>query len=371
MDKAAATCTTTSPYENDNTLSIHATAVFSVLGRVGERHDLRKTNADNNKVKKKNIGIFLDINEVYTRQIIKAAFGAHPVSDRFRLVLGLGTGMDAVPCPIDCDFQWSEYERIDWDNVLSSSSSSSQQQQQQQPESGKRQQHIGASSYCIRKGLCRKAQMAHHVHRHVCKHADSILKTAIPQTIIIDTWPVWEETDGTSNSNNHHHHGEGLADIIVTSSTLGGSSNNINRRHCLNQCLVQVKRVMDEALQRYEQQQDNGDDDASESLALFPVWILKPSTVNKGAGIQIVHVYEQVVDICWAEPDIREWYVHFDVILMYIYMYACMYGDLYHRIVGFARLVLTQLPFFLHEYKLPSQSIIKGYCNDTFHHPYY
>eukprot|EP00978_Attheya_sp_CCMP212_P043873 scaffold293832_cov58-Attheya_sp.AAC.2 len=57
---------------------------------------------------------------------------------------------------------------------------------------------------------------------------------------------------------------------------------------------------MDEAEMEFE---EAGDEASAES----PIWILKPSTVNKGAGIQIVHCYAQVVDVCWTESDIREW----------------------------------------------------------------
>ena len=54
-------------------------------------------------------------------------------------------------------------------------------------------------------------------------------------------------------------------------------------------------------------EEDFEKESASNKNASPPIWILKPSTINKGAGIQIVHCYEQVVDICWSESDIREW----------------------------------------------------------------
>lgn len=281
--QVAAVHKTAAVQDDNDVLSIHPTAKFSVLGqRVHEKHDINSGN--NQKSRTKIMNIFLDINQVYTRQMIQAAFAACQQRKQFRIILGPGTGMEAISCPIDCDFQWSEYERIDWDTVLQ----------------GQHGRHIGASSYCIRKGLCRKAQLAQYVHRYICKHPDNILKTAIPQTIIIDTWPVWETT-----SNNEE---EGLANVIVSMTTGGCSSNN--RRYRLDTCLSHVKCVMDEAVQRFnEQQQDNDDDDDDDMDVSFPVWILKPSTINKGAGIQIVHLYVQVVDICWDEPDIREWYV--------------------------------------------------------------
>jgi hypothetical protein len=217
--------------------------------------------------------IFLDIDDPYTLNLIQKAF-AHPSrAGRFCITLGSGEGMDFVELPAGCDFQWSEYERIDWTAVLA----------------GKH----AASSYCIRKGLSRKAQLAHYTHRHVCKNPDSILLQAMPKTVILDTWAVWEENgNGMANK-------EGLADVLVS---LGSSKNdNVNQRKILDQCLVGAKQAMEQAEQTFEEKAD--------AEAAAPVWILKGSTTNKGAGIFIVHLYEQVVDICWTECDIREWYV--------------------------------------------------------------
>lgn len=164
--------------------------------------------------------------------------------------------MEAVKMPDGCDFQWSEYERIDWSAVLDGVHS--------------------ASSYCIRKGLSRKAQLAYFTKRYVAKHPQSILCGAMPQTIIIDTWPVWEDTTQATR--------EGLADY-VTSRSFGIAP---NRRTRLEDCLLEARKAMDTV--------DNG-----------AVWILKGSTVNKGIGIYLVHVSEELVDICWTDSDIREW----------------------------------------------------------------
>ena len=219
-------------------------------------------------------GIFLDINEPYTRILIQKAF-AHPSrAQHFQIALGPGHGMDAVKLSAYCSFQWAEYERIDWDAVLAG--------------------RHGASSYCIRKGLSRKAQLAYYTHRHVCKNPDSILKRSMPKTVVLDTWPVWEDNhSGYSNQ-------QGLADIVVTLGS-AGSQDGVNRRQKLDQCLAEARKAMEKAEQEFEEQVRLHKD------ASPPVWILKGSTVNKGAGIYIVYLYEQVVDICWSEPDIREW----------------------------------------------------------------
>jgi hypothetical protein len=212
------------------------------------------------------LSVFLDIDEPYTRQMIQQAFDRH--KQYFRLELGPGVGLEPIPLPDTCDFQWAEYERVDWTAV--------------------RMGQYGASSYCIRKGLSRKAQLAFYTHRHVCKHPESILKNTMPQTYILDTWAVFDENTGASS--------DGLAAIVIDSAM----DKSTNQRLLFDQCLAQAQAAMKDAEQRY---------DASPDTVNEPVWILKPSTTNKGSGIQIVHLYEQLVDICWSEPDIREWYV--------------------------------------------------------------
>jgi hypothetical protein len=243
-------------------IRIHRTPKFSVIGTSDDKIAEATKSAHA-------VGIFLDIDEQYTRQLIEKAF-AHPSRSRyFRITLGPGVGMNPVPLPSTCDFQWSEYERIDWHGGVLD---------------GK---HC-ASSYCIRKGISRKAQLAHYTRRHVCKNPESILKDAIPQTVILDCWPVWEDDARMT-------HQGGLADVVVSIGTAGGESAN-NRRNRLDQCLAEAKKAMEISERDFE----NGGGSA-------PIWILKGSTTNKGAGIYIVHLYEQVVDHCWNESDIREW----------------------------------------------------------------
>ena len=117
------------------------------------------------------MGIFLDIDEPYTRDLIQKAFRHPSRASYFKITLGPGTGFEPVSLPSNCQFQWAEYERIDWHN-------------------GVLPGHHGASSYCIRKGLSRKAQLAHYTHRHICKYPNSILREAIPQTVVLDCWSV-------------------------------------------------------------------------------------------------------------------------------------------------------------------------------------
>ena len=257
-----------------NGLLLHRTLRFEVIGTEDEKQDSivapSKTLQEHSKrsPSKKKLTIYLDINEEYTRRVITNAFRTRVPNAC--IVYGTGEGDEEVPLPPHCDFQWSEYERIDWSAVLA----------------GKH----GASSYCVRKGISRKAQLAHFTRHHVCKNPDSLLKDAIPKTVILDTWPVWED--------NYNASAGGLNDILTGASC---KTDGINRKEILEKCLQEAKLVMSEEEHRYEDRlKCNPKADA-------PIWILKPSTVNKGAGIEIVHLYEQLVDICWSECDIREW----------------------------------------------------------------
>lgn len=237
-------------------LILKRTSKFSILG-LQEEYNYDQLSLS------RPIHIFLDIDDEYTRVRIQEAFDHPSRRSLFRITLGPGEGMDAVALPTDCDFQWAEYERIDWSAVLD----------------GKH----AASSYCIRKGLSRKAQLALYTQRYSRKNLNSILTRAIPQTTIIDTWPVWEDGARTANL-------EGLGDILTTFN----SEKSPNLKERLLQCLAEARKFMDPAKDDYEDEQ---------------VWILKGSTTNKGAGISIIHIFEQLVDICWSESDVREWYV--------------------------------------------------------------
>ena len=258
---------------------LYQTQRFHVLGNDEENHILfpktvcqclSSTTISRKPPSTKKRSIFLDINEPYTRTVILDALRERAPS--CTVTMGPGEGDHAVPLPAGCDFQWSEYERIDWSAVLAGA--------------------YGASSYCVRKGLSRKAQLAHYTSLHVAKNPESLLKDTLPKTIIIDTWPVWEEEYGGGAK-------EGFADVVIGGAISDGSS--VGRRKRLEKCLEAAKQVMDTVEQDFEVELESNPD------ADPPIWILKPSTVNKGQGIQIVYLHEQVIDICWSECDIREW----------------------------------------------------------------
>jgi hypothetical protein len=215
--------------------------------------------------------IFLDVDCDYTRRILQEAF-AHPSrKSRFCVTLGPANGMDPVPLPRSCDFQWAEYERIDWSSVLE----------------GKH----GAASYCVRKGLSRKAQLAYYTQRYAAKNnEDNVLARAVPQTLILDTWDVWERSGAGAASSTCEGFAHGMTPL--------GSAKSVNVKERLVACLDHAKRCMESAEAAFA---------SSGDPTLEPIWILKGSTTNKGSGIHIVHLFEQVLDICWSESEIREW----------------------------------------------------------------
>ena len=80
---------------------------------------------------------------------------------------------DDNPLAVDfkCDWervavQWDEFERIDWSRVLSG--------------------RFMANSYCVRKGLIRKAQLAFNLRKYAAKNKRSILNTGVPETHLFE-----------------------------------------------------------------------------------------------------------------------------------------------------------------------------------------
>lgn len=71
------------------------------------------------------------------------------------------------------DILWADYEDLDWDRILEG--------------------QVKANSYLVRKGLSRKAQLAYHLHKYLCKRPISCLKKAFPETLVIETWEAFED----------------------------------------------------------------------------------------------------------------------------------------------------------------------------------
>ena len=131
-----------------------------------------------------------------------------------------------------------------------------------------------ASSYLVRKGLSRKAQLALQIKRFSSKNKDCILKKATPFTLILETWSAFEDM--------RVDFGNGTFANFDTNMVM-----DVALRQRLEWCLEDVKLSME----------DNHCDH----------WILKPSVTNKGVDIAIIQNWESLLDAIEAVPDIREW----------------------------------------------------------------
>jgi len=191
--------------------------------------------------------IYVDFNCEYTKSIVLNAIAMRPwcnivnnidVNSRNRMI------------------QFSDFENIDWEVVL--------------------QGRHGASSYLVRKGLSRKAQMALQIKRYISKHPDSILKSSFPFTTIIETWNAFDEI--------RVDFGGGTFASFDSSTML-----QTPLRKRLEWCLEDVKEIV------------NSID--KEKWC----WILKPSVTNKGMAISVHQSWESILSSLEFDDEIREW----------------------------------------------------------------
>ena len=159
--------------------------------------------------------------------------------------------------------QIGDFENIDWESVINGS-------------------HI-ASSYLVRKGLSRKAQLAMQIRRYLSKHRDSILLKATPFTLILETWNAFEDMRVDFG---HGTFASFDSNLII----------NVALRQRLEWCLEDIKLAMEDT------ECDH--------------WILKSSVTNKGADIVIIRNWENLLDAIENVPDIREW-----VLQKYVFLY--------------------------------------------------
>ena len=191
--------------------------------------------------------IIVDMCSEYTRDIIINAISRRPWC---KLITSNENPEGGVV------YQFCEFELINWDPVLSG------------------EQH--ASSYVVRKGLSRKAQLALQIKKYCAKHPGSKLKRFTPFTIIVETWNAFEDMKFDF----------GMGAIASFSADILGPS---SLRQKLEWCLDSVREVMTE--------------EAKENW----LWILKPSVTNKGADISVIRDWECLLDKLESVPDIREW----------------------------------------------------------------
>lgn len=134
----------------------------------------------------------------------------------------------------------------------------------------------GASSYLVRKGLSRKAQLALQLKKYCSKHPQSILKSAVPFTIVLETWNAFEEMK--------LDFGRGVYASFDNTSMIQAP---LKQR--LDWCLIDAKAAVEDEQYRNCQ------------------WILKPSVTNKGTDISVVANWEGILTALESADHIREW----------------------------------------------------------------
>lgn len=149
--------------------------------------------------------------------------------------------------------QWREYTQIDWTAVLGG--------------------RVMASSYCVRKGLARKAQLHNTIRRFVVKAKGPVaLRAAVPISHVIETWEAFEEDISINLSGDVAAFGAGVLSLPQR----------------LSLCI----------------------EDAIEAMTSAPegtVWILKPSYANKGAEIVLVTSVDELKEHLMEWSVLREW----------------------------------------------------------------
>ncbi len=168
--------------------------------------------------------------------------------------------------------QIGDFEHLEWEYVL--------------------QGEVAASSYLVRKGLSRKAQLSLQIKRYLAKHPCSILKHAVPETYIVETWSAFDDMKLDMG-------GGMMASFDVP------ELQQAPLRQRLDWSLSEVKAlfvpdidtITGEVMHLTEHTKSNDG----------TLWILKPSVTNKGADISIVRNWDDLLDALESTPDMREW----------------------------------------------------------------
>ena len=199
--------------------------------------------------------VYLSVNCAYTEAIVCAALLRRPWC-----TLSL---QKYAPYSVDSSggstyVQMGDFENIEWEDVMKGC--------------------CVASSYLVRKGLSRKAQLAMQIKRYLSKRKESILARAIPFTIILQTWDAFDDMKVDF--------GGGTFASFDSTAVM-----TVALRQRLEWCLEHEKSIFLDKV-----------DDPN-----FSHWILKSSVTNKGADIVIVRDWDDILDALEEVPDIREW----------------------------------------------------------------
>jgi tubulin--tyrosine ligase len=170
--------------------------------------------------------------------------------------------------------QFSDFENIIWEFVLS--------------------ERTCASSYLVRKGLSRKAQLSLQTERFLKKHPSSVLKKTVPETHIIETWEIFQDNDQSNNSK------------TSTNIQFGnGFSTSFNNLYDFQR--ISIRQKLEWSFTNNIELLFPSSSSAASKDNEDTHWILKPSVTNKGMDISILSTYDQLLDILEEKEDIREW----------------------------------------------------------------
>lgn len=197
--------------------------------------------------------VVVSITSEYTRDIVYAAVARRP----WCTVVDPGAAQieSAVVPKV---YQLCEFELIDWAQVIN----------------GKQ----CASSYVVRKGLSRKAQLALQTRKYISKHPTCALKDAIPLTVTIETWDAFE-------------------DEVRVNFGMGGMA-TFDAPGLMSQTSL---------VQKLTWMLDDVRDTMTCPERADWLWILKPSVINKGADIAVISSWDHLLRKLEDVPDIREW----------------------------------------------------------------
>jgi len=193
--------------------------------------------------------VLIDLDCIYSQRFFEAAFISPIRSSKWRIIKRKRHGGLYSDSSIDDEensnrytLRIEEYETLPWETIIASNSTT------------------GASSFCVRKGLGRKAIMADTLSTHRVKcGVNCPLVTALPQTIVIDTTSAFLQRPKW-----------------------------LDFRSAFAECISDAEEAMD-------------------AVDMEVLWVLKPSITNKAEGLSIVGNIQEVKDVLFGLPEMGSW----------------------------------------------------------------
>jgi hypothetical protein len=245
---------------------VQQTKKFSVIS---EYHKF----LEEQQINPSSVEVFIDWECEYTRELINQGCQRRPWC-KILSSLPISSPHEGISKNL---IQIADFENIQWESVLNG--------------------HHQASSYFIRKGLSRKAQLALQIRRYLTKHPTSHMKKHIPFTLIIDTWSAFDTENVSLDIGGGFYTNFDLPEL-----------QNANLSDRLRWCLMDIQNEM----KLYNQQQQNQQNQCEEqeeqqTEGIQTIWILKPSVTNKGLHIHLILDFDHLISILSDYPNIREW----------------------------------------------------------------